>query len=262
MGMYDTINGEQVKCFTYVLSDKGEPWYSGGGLQYYGTGDKVPYKKPHYNYGKNFVILDLNRCPESDYYCPYDYILHVIVDGKVKDTFENKVGDIDWTINNTVVSYSGELLNIHSSDDVVNYIKSQRKYWEEYDNIHKRSNDLFREMMHYSYGIGLLDKDSEERKMRNEKINEILKLLDEEKENIKPDLKRLSDEYSYLYVDTSDIDDLIILGEYLSACNCGNEYHRKTCKNTIRNLLDANDSLYDRYVEWQESDEYIKEFKI
>ena len=71
----------------------------------------------------------------------------------------------------------------------------------------------------------------------------------------------LSNKGEHLYVDTSDIDDLIVLGEYLSACNCGNENDRKICKSTIRNLLATNDSLYDRYVEWQESDEYIKEFK-
>ena len=104
MGMYDTINGEQVKCFPWVSLYKDEITYHGGELKYYGIGDEVPYKKPHYNYGKNFIILDLNRYPESDY-CEYDYIIHVIVDGKVNDTFENKIGSIDWSINENVVGY-------------------------------------------------------------------------------------------------------------------------------------------------------------
>lgn len=65
MGMYDTLNGEQVKCF---------PWYSfdamplaqagfinghGGSLAYYGDGSKIPYRSLAYNYSKNFIILIL-----------------------------------------------------------------------------------------------------------------------------------------------------------------------------------------------------------
>ena len=75
MGMYDTINGEQVKCFPWVSFDNfmNSISYHGGDLKSYNTGDEVPYKRPHYNYGKNFIILDLNRFPESDY-CEYDYI--------------------------------------------------------------------------------------------------------------------------------------------------------------------------------------------
>ena len=91
MGMFDTINGEQVKCFTWTSFSNGGFVYHGGHCKYYNTGDEVPYKKPHYNYGKNFIILDLNEFLD----CDYDYILHVIVDGKLKDTFENELGDID-----------------------------------------------------------------------------------------------------------------------------------------------------------------------
>ena len=46
--MYDTINGEQVKCFPWVSIYKDEITYHGGELKYYGIGDDVPYKKPHY----------------------------------------------------------------------------------------------------------------------------------------------------------------------------------------------------------------------
>ena len=53
MGMYDTINYEQVKCFSWVSLYYGEINYHGGDLAYYETGSNVPYKKPHYNYGKN-----------------------------------------------------------------------------------------------------------------------------------------------------------------------------------------------------------------
>ena len=53
MGMYDAINGEQVKCFNWTSFNNGIVCH-GGDLMYYNTGDEVPYKSPHYNYGKNF----------------------------------------------------------------------------------------------------------------------------------------------------------------------------------------------------------------
>ena len=259
MGMYDEINGEQVKCFPWVSLYKGEISYHGGDLAYYGTGDKVPYKKPHYNYGKNFIILDLNRYPDSDY-CDYDYILHVIVDEKIKITFTDEIGYIDWSINETVVGYDGELLNIKSSEDIMNYIEAQRQYWEKYENIHSHWDELFKESMYYFTGIGLLDKDSEEIKMRREKIEEIHKLMDEENKRIKPELNELSKKHSRWFVDTSDIDDLINLGDYISAYNLEMD-EQEQCKEMIQKLLNSDSTLYDRYVKWQGSDEYIKEFR-
>lgn len=258
--MYDTINGEQVKCFPWVSLYKDEITYHGGDLKYYGTGDEVPYKKPHYNYGKNFIILDVNRYPESDY-CPYDYIIHVITDEKVKNTFENEIGNIDWSINETVVGYTGELLNIHSNEDITNYIAAQRKYWEERENIRSHWNELFKESMDYFAGIGLLDKDSEEKKMRLTKIEEIHKLMDEEEKRIMPETDRLNKEHSKWFIDTSGIDDLIHLGDYISAYNL-RDNDKEQCKEMIQKLLSSDSNLYDRYVEWQDSDEYIKKFKM
>lgn len=263
MGMYDTINGEQVKCFPWVSLYHGGISYHGGDLKYYGIGNEVPYRKPHYNYGKDFIILDLNRYPESDY-CDYDYILHVIVDGKVQNTFENEIGEIDWSINNLVVGYTGELLNIHSSEDIENYIREQREYWRKYEEINSHWDELFKEMIQYYHGIALLDKDSEEKKFRHAKIDEIHKLMDEEKEKIKPEIKALADRYSKWYVDTSDIDDLINLGDYISAYYTELIAERddaKTCSDMISQLLESDNTLYDRYIKWQGTDEYIKEFR-
>lgn len=259
MGMYDTINDEQVKCFPWVSLYDGRINYHGGDLKYYGTGDEVPYKKPHYNYGKNFIIFDLNRYPES-YCCDYDYILHIIVDGKVKDTFTDNIGEIDWSVNKVVVGYAGELLNINSSDDVLNYIKAQREYWKKYEEINSHCDELFSKAMGYTTGIALLDKDSEEKKFRNKKIKEIFELIDKERERIKPELEALSKKHSKWFVNTSDIDDLINLGDYISAYNLRMD-EQELCKEMIQKLLDSDDTLYDRYVELQGSDEYIKEFK-
>ena len=67
MGMYDTLNGERVKCF---------PWFSfyvspnddtkccitnhDGNLGEYGNGNEIPYRSLAYNYGKDFLIFDFN----------------------------------------------------------------------------------------------------------------------------------------------------------------------------------------------------------
>lgn len=253
MGMYDTINGEQVKCFPWVSLYKDEISYHGGDLKYYNTGSAVPYKRPHYNYGKNFIILDVNRYLESDY-CTYDYILHVIVDGKVKDTFENEIGDIEWSINENVIGYRGEFLNIKCSEDILNYIKAQREYWAKYDKINEHWNEMFSEMMGYSHGIALLDSDSEQKKYRLQKIEEVHKLMDKEKERIRPEIDNLREEHSKWFVDTSNIDDLVFLGDYISAHETASQIDSSDniskCEEVISMLLQNDDTLYDRYIKW------------
>lgn len=259
MGMYDTINGEQVKCFPWVSFGNGIS-YHGGDLAYYNTGDEVPYKNPHYNYGKNFIILDLNRYFDRDG-ADYDYILHVIVDGKVKDTFENELGDIDWSINEVVVDYDGELLNIKNAKDLLDYIKAQRECWIEYDKINTHWNELFDKIMPYYTGFALLEDGSTEKKYRLQKIEEIGKLMGKEKERILPEIKALNKSMSKWCVDETDIYDLKSLGAYISVYNSYEE-ERSMCKREIKKRLSSDNTLYDRYVKWQDSDEYIKEFKL
>lgn len=263
MGMYDTINGEQVKCFPWVSLYQNEINYHGGNLKYYGIGDEVPYRKPHYNYSKNFIILDLNKYPESNC-CAYDYILHVIVDGKVQNTFTDVIGEIDWSINNFVVSYTGELLNIHNPEDVINYIREQREYWSKCEEVYNQWNELFKEALDYARGLGSLKKDSEERKFRYTKIEEIRKLMDKEKEKIEPIIQIITEQFSKWYTDTSNIDDLIQLGNYISAYyteqKIGKE-ETKICYDMIHKLLTEDATLYDRYIKWQGTEEDIQKFK-
>lgn len=136
----------------------------------------------------------------------------------------------------------------------------ERKFWIDYEkNIRSHWNELFKEMMDYSYGIALLDKDSEEKKIRREKITEVKKLMEEEDKRIKPELDRLIKEHSKWFVDTSGIDDLINLGDYISAYNL-REDEQEQCNKMIQKLLSSDSTLYDRYVQWQGDDEYIRDF--
>ena len=259
MGVFDSINGELVKCFPKVSLGDGIV-YCEDNLTCYNTGDEAPYKRPHYNYGKNFIVLDLNRHTNVD--CVnYDYILHVIVDGKVKNTLEDEFGGIDWSINETVVDYNGDLLNIKNAEDLLNYIKEQRECWATYDEINSHWHGSFDESMQYYSGFASLEDGSTEKKFRLQKIEEIGKLMGKEKDRIRPEVDILNKSISKWFVDVSDIYDLKALGGYISVYNSHSE-EREICKEEIEKRLSSDDTLYERYVNWQGSDEYIKEFKL
>ena len=85
--------------------------------------------------------------------------------------------------------------------------------------------------------------------------------MDEEEKRIKPEIDKLNKEHSRWFVDTSDIDDLIHLGEYISAYSIRDD-DKEQCKEMIQKLLCSDSSLYDRYIKWQGSDKYIKDFKM
>ena len=87
MGLYDVINGEQVKVFStpligmpdFILSSCLS--FGGGSLNSYEKGDKIPYKSYCYNLTKDFNIIDTE---------PYQYdypIIHIIRDGINKGCF-------------------------------------------------------------------------------------------------------------------------------------------------------------------------------
>jgi uncharacterized protein (DUF2344 family) len=89
--------------------------------------------------------------------------------------------------------------------------------------------------------------------------------MSEEKERILPKIHALNKSISKWFIDKTEISDLISLGNYIEAYRT--ELARKrteeveSCIEKIREKLSSDSSLYDRYVEWQGSDEFIKEFK-
>ena len=266
MGMYDSINSEQIKCFPWVSLDNNNISYHGGNLHNFKNGDKVPYKKPHYNYGKNFIILDMDRSMDKEY-STYKYIIHVIIDGKVQNTFTDKIGKINWSINTNVIDYIGNPLNIHSSQDILDYIEDYQLYFKNRDDIYKNWTIIFKEYMSYSKGIALLD--TEEKKNRIAKIEECKCRLDTEKDRIQPEIDALDSKFSKWIVDTSNILDVITLGDYISAYyteySINDNTNSETLEyllNRIHDLLKFDKTLYNRYVEWQDYDDInIKYFK-
>ena len=100
MGMYDTLNSEQVKCFPWfsfyvsAMDTKGVITSHGGDLKYYGNGSKIPYRSLAYNYGKNFIIFDFT--PELCTDEIGEWVVHVIENGRLKASFYRKDADAEF----------------------------------------------------------------------------------------------------------------------------------------------------------------------
>lgn len=120
MGMYDYINGDQVKIFYTPIFDevKRNTWHSGGRLKSYNTGDTVPIKTLYYKLPKDFLILS----DDLDY---NNIQIHVIEDSKVVET--TKLNDLDDSFFNkyeTVLNCRGISINIKSKQDCIDYIEA------------------------------------------------------------------------------------------------------------------------------------------
>ena len=259
MRMYDMINGEPVKCFPVYYMTGEVMNCSEGNLISYNTGDPVPYVTPYYNYGKNFLVIDINGSPE--FYECYDFLIHVITDGFVKKTLKNTFENINWDINSSVVNYDGEILNVHSRKEALDYIDAQKKYWHDIWETKLRLNVLRDLQFYYFRQIKSLEEGSKDRKIVIEKINQNSESIKEELDKITPKLERIRNEFSTTWIkDTSDIDDLILIGKLISCYNLAHsEEESEDVLGSISDMLNKDKTLYNRYVEWQGTDEHIKE---
>lgn len=266
MGMYDIINGEQVKCFPlayYYKTDifENSVHYSCGNLEGYNNGDFVPYKKFYYNYGKNFIILDTH----VDYSDGLEYILHSIRDGKVFNTFIDTTDGLIFDDNTKVIDYYGNFINIKSVKEIEEYVSSTKKYKEAYEELNRNKNKLLREWSKLGFGLGTLSKDSEEFKLRTKKQKEINQKINEEENKIKEQNENLQNNYQNKWsVDTSSINDLISFGEYLYLFERDKNKETELVDiylNLLRNL--KTDDLIKRFKDWycetEEEEKYLND---
>lgn len=125
MGMYDIICGDQVKCFYQYFKCGNDMYISGGGLRYYGLGNKVPYRTSWYNYTKNFNIINV----WDSYDFPDIDILTVIRDGKVKAVKPLvEATQYDWNGIQRCINSEGQWLRIKTQSDALNYAKAIKDY--------------------------------------------------------------------------------------------------------------------------------------
>lgn len=142
MGMFDYLNGEQIKVFSVAgicLPDRLDSdyvFFSGGNLRDF-TND-VPYKGFTYNYGKDFNIIDFyddNECA----------IIHIIRNGtNLGKRLISDISNDDLNVNN--YSYYGDQLDIKTVDDILKFIDLNNQVKNAYALFEHNAN---REYMDY-----------------------------------------------------------------------------------------------------------------
>lgn len=148
MGLYDTINGEQIKVF-YVPNigildihsdNKSCVSYSGGSLSYFDEGDCVPYATDWYYLEKDFNIVD---------FFPYESengpIVHIIRDG-INKGCKNVFGSSPELFDVTCYDDHGNKLRMNSKDAIYYFIKINKQIQELRKNF---KHDASKEYMDY-----------------------------------------------------------------------------------------------------------------
>jgi len=106
MGMFDTIESEQVKCFECELN-------------HYKLGDEVPCEV--FGYNSNLLIMPFDT-RLSDYWQNEEFI--IIKDSEVyqlktiRDLKESDFVDVD-----EVITYMGDKININNKNELISYIE-------------------------------------------------------------------------------------------------------------------------------------------
>ena len=208
MGMYDTIESEQVKCFyiPYFCADEimgTGIYHSGGQLNYYGIGSKIPYKTKWYDYSKDFGIYSYwyYKRPSEDDKETLDYgpTFIVIRNGKVEKVIEGieNIKEKDVKGLNHIINSHGSFLTVKTVQDFFNLREDYYTYYDIYNQLTEETNRIMNEMMHYvhmSNGAKPIE-EGLTKELIEEKIKECHKLYDKKDKEIEKDRKRLYETY-------------------------------------------------------------------
>ena len=181
MGMFDTINGEQVKCFYIPVYSENEVceniWYSGGRLRDFKENDEVPSQTFWYNYSNNFMILDYMSSGINP-------LVHIIRDSKVKKTTRlDELTEVDFIGNEKVLNYYGEELKIHSIEDIDRFIDDKNEL-EGYSEYKYSKNDLFVD--------NLIRRNNDIERLKKDPANALFLVTELDRENVTKILEELS----------------------------------------------------------------------
>lgn len=127
MGLYDYLNGEQVKCFPAIslfIEKEGNKdvlkfWESGGSLKSFSTYSKVPYATPYYNYGQDFLVFDYEKVEEDGYDDHVTFYLHEVKDGLLSGSYpmDDIPHNLDYKL---TLDYRGRPVKVSSTNDLFN----------------------------------------------------------------------------------------------------------------------------------------------
>lgn len=202
MGLYDYINGEQVKCFYRPVYSEGEGiWHSGGYMLGYVNGETVPVKTIYYKYPTNFIIFDELLNERSA-------IIHIIKESKVLKTVSlDSFKDEDFESIDGIFDYYGVELNLKNKQDMIDYIDAHNNHIDFINKTRATADKLFDKFLSYHS----LDKKIDRLKKFNKlnKIFDYLSLFNDNDTNFKTkflnilskyNIKDLSDENKDLLV--------------------------------------------------------------
>lgn len=202
--MYDTLNGEQVKCFPWfsfyvsAMDTKGVVTSHGGDLKYYGNGSEIPYRSLAYNYGKNFIIFDFT--PELGTDEIGEWVAHVIENGRLKASFYRKDADDEFEkmlkkSTKNIGYYGDDNFKFKTLEDVNQYAKEANALRCQITDMYKPANAIMREWSKTLHESKNLEKGSEEYAAFQEKVHGFIKRHDEELAKIKPIISKLNKDF-------------------------------------------------------------------
>lgn len=249
MGLYNTIEDMQVKCFTVpanilIDTDNGFELHlnvSGGKLIGYGIGSEIPYASPLYNYGKDFAIID--------YMAFYDDPRVIfIVDGRVSELVSTKsVTEQQLSRFNMFIDKHGERLNITSVEAIVNLVPDYVRLSDAYN---KRIEEIRIER-----NIPNVYSPEFRTQMASIPLDE-LKMIFQKHEKVIDDafdetLKMFYDKY-YNRNDTAHLDDT---GVGIVYASLKDDFYSELNKKIICRLFkekEYSDEMFEKYLEWIE----------
>lgn len=274
MGMYDTLNGEQVKCF---------PWYSfdamplaqagfinghGGSLAYYGDGSKIPYRSLAYNYSKNFIIFDFNpdglTMDDNN-----NWVAHVIEDGLLKaSVYKENAGDEFEEIlkrsHKNISYYGGSNFKFKSIADVNQYAVESDELMKKTKKLHETADKIMREWFDALKEVRLknIKKGTPEYAELSSKMDQFSIRHTAETDRIKPEIEKLRQAFaekwteneSKDYLKMSDFGKSIESGILTLKCK---KIQEKEPKEKLV-LAKEHGIFFDRQKEWQCYCEYFK----
>ena len=273
MGMYDTLNGEQVKCF---------PWYSfdvssidtegvvsghGGGLKYYGNGGKVPYRSLAYNYGKNFIIFDFN--PDFDPNNATDWIAHVIEGGLLKASiYKEDAGEEFEEIlkrSRKNISYYGSgNFKFKSISDINQYAIESDGLMKRTKELYKTVDEIMREWMNAlkEWRRRNLKKGTPEYAELSSRLDQFSARRDAEKKRVEPVIEQVRHDFAEKWTEIEPESYLQMsgFGECIEAGILTLKGKKEQEKEPAKKIEEAkrHNIFFDHQKEWQLYCEYFK----
>ena len=273
MGMYDTLNSEQVKCFPWYsfdvmsLTPAGSVGGHGGSLKYYGNGSEIPYRSLAYNYGKSFIIFDFN--PDLDPNDGSNWVAHVIEDGLLKaSVYKEDAGEEFEEMlkrsRKNISYYGGGNFKFKSIADINQYAVESDELMKKINKLHETADKIMREWMKTlkEYRSRNLKKDTPEYTEIRSRLDQFSKRHDTETDRIEPVIKKLRQDFaekwteseSEEYLKMSDFGESIEAGILTLKCK---KQQEKEPKEKIT-LAKEHGIFFDRQKELQYYCEYFK----